>query len=98
MRWRRWGSAVAWVFSWRVIYLEIFRWRHMTPTLRFNAPPPPPGVDRQPKPGLPLIAMHLRRCVTDCLCGNSDRWSAVVTRDATGHTAHSTCLHSSVLS
>jgi hypothetical protein len=58
MRRLRWVSAIAWVFSWRVIYLEIVRWHHMTPTLRFNAPPPLPGVDRQPQPGLPLIAIR----------------------------------------
>lgn len=57
MRWLRWVSAAAWAFSWRIIYLEIFRWHHMTPTLRFNPPPAPPGVDRQPKPGRPLIAI-----------------------------------------
>jgi hypothetical protein len=57
MRRLRWTSAIAWIVSWRVIYLEIFRWHHMTPTLRFSGPPAPPGVDRQPKPGLPLIAI-----------------------------------------
>jgi hypothetical protein len=46
-----------WAFGWYTIYLEIFRWHHLTPTLRFNPPPPPPGTDIQPKAGLPLIAV-----------------------------------------
>lgn len=57
MRWLRWISLGARAFSWRVIYLEIFRWHHMTRTLRFNPPPAPPGVDRQPQAGL---ATHRR--------------------------------------
>ena len=57
MRRLRWISAGLWIFSWRVIYLEIFRWQHMTKTLRFNPPPPPPGTDLKPKAGLPLIAV-----------------------------------------
>ena len=57
MRWLRWISGGVWVFSWRVIYLEIFRWQHLTRTLRFNPPPPMPGVDREPKAGWPLITV-----------------------------------------
>ena len=53
----RWISVGAWLFSWRIIYLEIFRWQHMTKTLRFNPPPPPPGTDVEPKAGLPLKAV-----------------------------------------
>jgi hypothetical protein len=45
------------VFSWRTIYLEIFRWHHLTKSLRFNPPPPLPGTNVQPKAGLPLIAV-----------------------------------------
>ena len=56
----RWISGIAWIASWRTIYLEIFRWHHMTRTLRFNPPPALPGTDIQPKAGLPLIAA----CVT----------------------------------
>jgi hypothetical protein len=59
VRWLRWISAGVWIFSWRVIYLEIFRWQHMTRTLRFNPPAPPPGTDIQSKAGLPLIAVCL---------------------------------------
>jgi hypothetical protein len=59
MRWLRWISGIVWIFSWRTIYLEIFRWHHMTKSLRFNPPPPMPGTDVRPKAGLPLIAVCL---------------------------------------
>jgi hypothetical protein len=48
------GSTVT---SWYTIYLEIFRWHHMTRSLRFNPPPPPPGTDIRPRAGAPLIAV-----------------------------------------
>jgi hypothetical protein len=50
----RWVSAALWVFSWRIVYLEIFRWQHMTRTLRFRAP----GFDGEPRPGLPVRAIR----------------------------------------
>ena len=53
----RWLSGLAWAGSWRIIYLEITRWRHLTKTLRFNPPPPPPGYP-EPKAGLPLHAVR----------------------------------------
>jgi hypothetical protein len=53
----RWISAAAWLFSWRIVYLEVFRWQHMTKTLRFNPPPAPPGLNVVPKAGLPLKAV-----------------------------------------
>jgi hypothetical protein len=59
MRWLRRVSGIVWIFSWYTIYLEIFRWHHMTRTLRFNPPPPLPGTDIQPRPGAPLIAVCL---------------------------------------
>ena len=59
MRWLRRISAIAWIFSWYTIYLEIFRWHHMTKSLRFNPPPPPPGTDIRPKAGGPLKAVCL---------------------------------------
>jgi hypothetical protein len=59
MRWLRRASGIVWIFSWYTIYLEIFRWHHMTRTLRFNPPPPLPGTDIQPRPGAPLIAVCL---------------------------------------
>jgi hypothetical protein len=59
MRWLRRVSGIVWIFSWYTIYLEIFRWHHMTKSLRFNPPPPLPGTDIQPRPGAPLIAVCL---------------------------------------
>ena len=56
MRWLRRVSGIVWIFSWYTIYLEIFRWHHMTRSLRFNPPPPPPGTDIRPGAGAPLIA------------------------------------------
>ena len=59
MRWLRRISGIVWIFSWYTIYLEIFRWHHMTKSLRFNPPPPPPGTDIRPKAGVPLNAVCL---------------------------------------
>jgi len=36
------------------MFLEIFRWKHVTPSLRFNPGPPLPDGTK-PRPGLPLI-------------------------------------------
>ena len=57
MRWLRRISGIVWIFSWYTIYLEIFRWHHMTKSLRFNPPLPPAGTDIRPKAGTPLIAV-----------------------------------------
>jgi hypothetical protein len=57
VKWLRRISGIVWIFTWRTIYLEIFRWHHMTKSLRFNPPPPPPGTDIRPRPGAPLIAV-----------------------------------------
>ena len=54
MRWLRRISGIVWIFSWYTIYLEIFRWHHMTKSLRFNPPPPLPGTDIRAKAGAPL--------------------------------------------
>ena len=59
MRWLRRISAIVWIFCWYTIYLEIFRWHHMTKSLRFNPPPPLPGTDIQPKAGVPVKAVCL---------------------------------------
>lgn len=55
MRVIRWTSGLLWIGSWFLMFLEVFRWHHMTKTLRFNATPPP-GVHGQGHPGGPLIA------------------------------------------
>jgi hypothetical protein len=59
MRWLRWISGIVWAFSWYTIYLEIFRWQHMTKSLRFNPPPPMAGTNVPAKAGMPLIAVCL---------------------------------------
>lgn len=53
----KWVSGVVWIWSWYTMYLEIFRWKHVTPTLRFNPGPPLQGM--RPRPGLPLIGVYL---------------------------------------
>ena len=52
MRRLRWLSAAAWIVSWRIVYLEIFRWHHMSRTLRFTGPP---GA----RPGLPVRTIRV---------------------------------------
>jgi len=59
MRWLRWISGIVWAFSWYTIYLEIFRWHHMTKSLRFNALPPIAGTSGQSRAGMPLKAVWL---------------------------------------
>lgn len=39
-----------WLLSWFVIFLEVFRWHHMTTSLRLNPPPQLPGYP-PPRPG-----------------------------------------------
>jgi hypothetical protein len=41
------------------MWLEVFRWKHVTRTLRFNPGPPIPGTDIRPKPGRPLLFLYL---------------------------------------
>jgi len=49
-------SGVLWMLSWIGMYLEIFYWHHMTPSLRLNLPPPVPGKP-PPRPGGFLITI-----------------------------------------
>jgi hypothetical protein len=56
MRLLRWASGTLWIGSWTIIVLEVFRWHHMSRTLHFTPPKPPPGMHVQPHAGLPLIA------------------------------------------
>jgi hypothetical protein len=63
VKWLRWISGIVWIFSWHTIYLEVFRWHHMTKSLRFNPPPPIPGTNVQPQAGMPLIAVCLSSVV-----------------------------------
>jgi len=50
--------AIAWLWSWYTMYLEIHRWKHVTRSLRFNPGPPIPGTIIRPRPGLPLKALY----------------------------------------
>ncbi|MCW2883550.1 MAG: hypothetical protein QOE54_7100 [Streptosporangiaceae bacterium] len=63
MRRLKWVSGIVWVWSWFTVYLEIFRWHHMTKSLRFNPPPPPPGTNLKPHAGGPLIAILVSSAV-----------------------------------
>ena len=54
----RWVTAAVWVWSWYTMFLEIVRWKHVTPALRFNATPIP-GTGRTVKPGRPLKALFV---------------------------------------
>lgn len=49
---------MVWAWSWYTMYLEIFRWGHVTRQLRFNSTPIP-GTQIQPKPGRPLKALFV---------------------------------------
>jgi hypothetical protein len=46
------------VWSWPTLLLEIFRWKHVTTSLRFNSGRPIPGPDIRPHPGQPLIVLY----------------------------------------
>ena len=52
-----WASGILWVLSWSALYLEIYRWHHVTPSLHLSPPAPPPGTDIQARPGEFLIAV-----------------------------------------
>ena len=53
------GSGLVWVWSWYTMYLEIFRWKHVTASLRFDPGPPIPGTTMRAKPGRPLKALYV---------------------------------------
>jgi hypothetical protein len=54
MRLVRWIGLVLWAGSWVLMVFEVFRWHHLTPTLRFN--PGPPGPYGPGRLGLPAQA------------------------------------------
>ena len=56
-RWLMLISGIAWVWSWYTMYLEVFRWHHVTTSLRFNPGPLIQGTDRRPAAGWPLKAL-----------------------------------------
>lgn len=50
-----WIAGLVWIASWYVIYLEIYRWHHMTRSFQLNPPPSPVGL-APPHPGQFLLA------------------------------------------
>ena len=58
--WRRalWIAGALWVYSWAVVWLEIYRWHHMTRSFRLNPPPTPPGLP-PPHPGMFLLSARV---------------------------------------
>jgi hypothetical protein len=80
-RWLRWISGIVWAFSWYTIYLEIFRWQHMTKALRFNPPPPMPGMSSPPQAGMPLIAV----CVSSVAAPLVFLAATIAERGGAGH-------------
>ena len=58
LRGLRWVAAAVWAWSWYTMWLEIVRWKHVTPSLRFNARPIA-GTGRMVKPGRPLKALFV---------------------------------------
>ena len=54
----RWIGCAVWAWSWYTMYLEIFRWQHVTRALRFDSTPIP-GTTIRPKPGRPLKALFV---------------------------------------
>ncbi|WP_020659622.1 hypothetical protein [Amycolatopsis benzoatilytica] len=55
--WLLGAELAVWAGSWRIMHLEVHRWHHLGPTLRFTPPPVPPGTP-QPRPGLPVRGMR----------------------------------------
>jgi hypothetical protein len=68
MRMLRIVALLAWPVSWYLIWKEIFVWHHMTKTLRFQAPDPPPGVTVTPRPGVPVICLRAVAVAAPVVC------------------------------
>jgi hypothetical protein len=60
----KWIKGGLWLGSWYLMWLEVFRWKHVTRSLAFNAGPPIPGTNIHIKPGRPLKARFV--CAFDC--------------------------------
>jgi hypothetical protein len=58
MRFAKWLGAGVWAGSWYLMYLEITRWHHVKPSLKFNSDLDPVNGMR-PRPGLPLIMLYI---------------------------------------
>src|ERR1700726_4298738 len=81
VRWLRWISGIVWIFCWYTVYLEVFRWHHMTKSLRFNPQPTIPGTNVHPQAGTPLIAV----CPGSVVAVLVFMTSTIVKRACTGH-------------
>jgi len=57
MRAVRWIGGPVWAGSWYLMWLEITRWHHVTPSLAFNPGPVHEG-DVRPRPGRPLKVLY----------------------------------------
>ncbi len=68
MRMLRTVALVAWPMSWYLIWKEIFVWRHMTKSLRFQVPDLPPGVTVTPRPGVPVICLRAVAVASPIVC------------------------------
>jgi hypothetical protein len=53
-----WAGCAVWAWSWYTMYLEIFRWEHVTRALRFDSTPIL-GTGIRPKAGRPLKALFV---------------------------------------
>ena len=51
MRWLRWISGIVWIFCWYTLYLEVFRWHHMTKSLPLSSPAPSSRNERSTQSG-----------------------------------------------
>jgi hypothetical protein len=49
----KWICGGLWLGGWYMMWLEVFRWKHVTRSLSFNAGPPIPGTNVHVKPGRP---------------------------------------------
>ena len=63
MRFVKWLGCGVWAGSWYLMYLEVTRWHHVKPSLAFNSDPIP-GIEVQPRPGLPLKLLYVACAVS----------------------------------
>ena len=68
MRMLRIVALVAWPVSWYLIWKEIFVWRHMTKSLRFQVPEPAAGRDDVSRPGVPVRLLRAVAVASPIVC------------------------------
>jgi hypothetical protein len=69
------GAAV-WAGSWYLMHLEIHRWHHVKPSLRFNS-----DIAPDAHPGLPLLLLYAA-----CVIGPSLVFGPIILRIVTHRT------------